>query len=147
MIKGKVTGLAEIRRKIRRLREVTMPAASGAAAYGGMLGIMRIAKPLSPDQTKTLERSGYTTMPVSSPGVETVEGGFGGAADGYVVDVHEDTAIPHTTGESKFLESAANSKRASLPRTMGAKFRSALRNEKGARKAADMATDPWAGGS
>ena len=79
----------------------------GAAALFAEAEIeMAEAKRRTPVDTGTLRASGFVEPPQMGFGKDiTVTLGFGGAAAGYAVYVHEDLEAFHTVGQAKFLES------------------------------------------
>lgn len=63
------------------------------------------AKPITPIDKGTLRNSGYVEDPVLEPTQITVLAGFGGAAQGYAIYVHEDLSKYHNPPtQAKFLE-------------------------------------------
>lgn len=81
--------------------------AIAAGLYEIAEGIMTIAKERTPVLTGTLRASGHVVPPVVETGSAlVVRLGFGGAASGYALYVHERLDVHHPTGQAKFLESA-----------------------------------------
>jgi hypothetical protein len=68
--------------------------------------IMRAAKDRTPIDTGNLVNSGIV-LPSRVEGTQVIsEGGFGGPAVDYAVEVHENLEVRHTVGQAKFYESA-----------------------------------------
>ena len=68
--------------------------------------VIAAAKEKTPVDTGVLRGSGTVLPPKVSGTQVTVESGFGGAAAGYAVAVHERLGTHHPVGEAKFLERA-----------------------------------------
>ena len=64
------------------------------------------AKSRTPVETGVLRGSGTVLTPKVNGTQVTVESGFGGAAAGYAIPVHERLGVHHPSGEAKFLERA-----------------------------------------
>lgn len=63
---------------------------AGWGLYAAMTKVIDMASDNAPRRSGTLEASGYVTLPESML-EPTVEGGFGGPADPYVIDVNRRT--------------------------------------------------------
>lgn len=68
--------------------------------------VIAAAKENTPVDTGVLRASGTVLAPKVSGTQVTVEAGFGGAAAGYAVPVHERLGVHHPVGQAKFLERA-----------------------------------------
>lgn len=78
--------------------------ALAAALFKEAHGIIAQAQQLVPVDTGTLRSSGYVENPVIGEGSIHVEMGFGGAAQGYAIYVHENLEAFHARGMAKFLQ-------------------------------------------
>lgn len=70
--------------------------------------IMAASKPLVPVDLGTLRDSGTVLPPEIRGGSVSVTLGYGGAAESYALEQHENMALHHTTGQAKYLEQPAN---------------------------------------
>jgi len=58
-----------------------------------------------PVDTGTARDSGFVDNPEWKANVLTIEMGFGGAAEDYIIPLHENLDVYHPNGEAKFVES------------------------------------------
>jgi len=92
---------------IRALESLGTEAAQAMAyaLYNEAEGLIGEAKPQTPVDTGVLRASGYVQQPQISGTNVTVECGFGGAAQGYAIYVHENLEARHKAGtNAKYLE-------------------------------------------
>jgi hypothetical protein len=100
-----VTGMEEIRKKLRELK-VAFPEATKAQLYEEGTRIDANAVPRVPFEFGPLRNSHYVAPPIDEGGAYVVEIGFG---TDYAVFVHERTELSHKAPtEAKFLEKAMN---------------------------------------
>ena len=92
-----------------------VPVAAGAAAYAIGNEVMTVSKGQTPVDTGAMRGSGYVTEPDVTGAKVTVEAGYGGPSDHYVVEQHENLSIQHRNGGAKFLEKAFDSESARAP--------------------------------
>lgn len=101
-------GAPEVMAKIQAAM-ATMKTQASAALYQEAEVEMTEAKARTPVDTGTLRDSGHVQAPVEDADSVSVTMGFGGAAAGYAIIVHEDVEgvvpRPGGVGQSKFLES------------------------------------------
>lgn len=114
--------------KVQVFTEGMLRAAAGALREEHELG-MAEAKRRTPVDTGTLRASG-TVFPTEVSGSTLVSrGGFGGAAAGYAVIVHENLTARHPSGQAKFYESALLDR----ARGAGARLAAGIRRRMGGR--------------
>ena len=104
-----VTGGDAIRRKLATLAK-RFPEAQARALYQEAQVEMTESKRRCPVDTGTLRASGHVNRPVTQGKKTTVDMGYGGAASGYALIVHEDLEANHNSppfggGQAKYLES------------------------------------------
>lgn len=95
----------------------------GSGLYAEANAILAKAIPLTPIDTGNLRASGHVTLPkVSGDSVE-VEIGFGGAAAGYAIYVHERMDAAHAAPtQAKFLEQPVLEAQPGLAERLGARI-------------------------
>lgn len=98
-----IEGAAEVKKNLEKLA-LKFPDAVGAALYEEGLEVQRLSVLRTPVDTGRLRASAYTAPPVNDGG-PVVKVAYG---TDYSLYVHERTEAHHETGQSKFLESAAN---------------------------------------
>lgn len=105
MAKLTITGVNQLRRAL----DMAGPLATKALESAMVLeqeAVISEAKARTPVDTGVLRASG-TVLPPEVRGTEvSVTAGFGGAAAGYAVIVHERLGVHHPVGQAKFLESS-----------------------------------------
>lgn len=107
MAHAKLVGHKELIHKMRRI-SFDAPVATAFGLYEGMQEVMLDAKARAPKDTTAMALSGYVEPPAVRAGAEvTMNAGFGGLSEEYVVRVHEDMSLNHPNGgEAKFFERA-----------------------------------------
>ena len=102
-----LVGFKELYLKMQKLAEKA-PVATAFGMYDAMQEVMLDAKARTPVDTGAMRDSGYVTAPeVNSNRQVSIEAGFGGPSQEYVVRQHEDTSLNHPNGgEAKFFENA-----------------------------------------
>jgi hypothetical protein len=98
-----VSGADEFARKMRQAPDLAMKALE-AALFQEQSAVIAEAQARTPVDTGVLRGSGTVLPPEVSGTKVTVEAGFGGAAQGYAIPVHERMGVSHPTGQAKFLE-------------------------------------------
>ena len=99
-----LTGAKEVKAVLARLI-ARAPQELGGALYREAESIMTSAKAITPVDTGVLKGSGHVQIPKVLGTQVSVELGFGGAASGYAVYVHEDPNARHTPPtQYKYLE-------------------------------------------
>ncbi len=101
------------------------------ALVAGMLAeqgrTITVAKARTPVDTGTLRASG-TVLPPKVAGTRVeVQAGFGGAASGYAIFVHEKLGPHHPVGQAKFLESAFLERAPQMPKNLAREIEQAWR--------------------
>lgn len=95
---------AEFRRLIKRLG-AKAPKAAASALFTVANRIMNDSKEhFVPVRTGALKNSGHVSLPEFGFRSVSVELGYGGAAAGYALAVHENLTAKHRIGSAKFLE-------------------------------------------
>ena len=110
-----LVGFKELLHKMKRV-SYDAPVATAFGAYEGLQEIIKDAKERAPKDTKMMAMSGYVTPPSVRDGAAvSMEAGFGGGSEDYVVRVHEDLTMPHPNGgEAKFFSNAMDAGRGNL---------------------------------
>jgi hypothetical protein len=98
------SGYGRLVQDLRRVGDFTR-AATAAGMYAAMQPVMLDAKARAPKDTLALSASGYVTEPRTGSQRITVESGFGGDSEPYLVRVHEDPGFAKT-GETYFFRNA-----------------------------------------
>lgn len=98
-----INGLKELQATLSKLADEQTQKAAGAL-YRIAEQIMREAKEQTPVRDGILRASGTVSLPDVGPDGVTVTMGFGGAAEAYAVEQHENLQYRHTVGNAKFLE-------------------------------------------
>jgi hypothetical protein len=124
---GVVVGIGELRAKLRRL-PVTAQFAVAQGGYAAMQVIMEEARALCPVEEGWMRASGFVARPsMTTRGTVTVNSGFGGASEEYVVRQHEDTSLSHPNGgQAKWFEAAIDIKWNEARRVLEAYTRTAV---------------------
>ena len=121
-----LTGGAALSAHLARLA-AQMPRAVGASLYRFAEGVMAESKPEVPVQTGTLRASGHVEPPVLTSRGAEVELGYGGPAEAYALQVHEDLQAHHAEPtKAKYLEDPLKRRSADLLPTVGADVERAL---------------------
>lgn len=89
--------------------------------------VIAVAKERTPVDTGVLRGSGTVLKPEIRGMTVTVEAGFGGAAQEYVVPVHERMGVNHPVGQAKFLESAFVERAKMIPKNIAERVELAWR--------------------
>lgn len=89
--------------------------------------VMELSKLQCPVDTGTLRASGAVQPPVKTGNQVTVTAGYGGAAQGYAIFVHEDLNAHHDVGNAKFLEAPFLERQPQIPRNLAVRVEAALR--------------------
>lgn len=110
-----VVGLTEVNRALQLLAERGERAAGQALREEAEIE-MTEAKRRTPVDTGTLRSSGKVTGPDADLAVKLE---FGGAAEEYAIEVHENLETFHKTGQAKFLESTILESAPHLPARVG----------------------------
>jgi hypothetical protein len=97
-------GYGRLVQDLRRVGDFTRDA-TAAGMYSAMQPVMLDAKRRAPKDTLALSASGYVTEPRMGSQRITVESGFGGDSEQYLVRVHEDPDHA-VTGEPFFFRNA-----------------------------------------
>lgn len=115
-----VKGMDALRHKLQNYhREAAEAAARGQ--YAAAQEIMLDAKRRAPEESGDMALSGYAAAPNQNSRGQSVEMGFGGKSEAYVVRQHEDTSLHHPAldgdstkaGEHHFFSNAIRAKSAS----------------------------------
>jgi hypothetical protein len=115
----------------RRLKEAggEMTKACGVGLFAVANNIMGESKNIVPVDFGTLKRSGYVALPQSEGNDVVVELGYGGPAQSYAVQVHEDTAAKHAHGQCFYLEEPLAKAKASFSEQVHAVAERAFKNK------------------
>lgn len=99
----KITGTGELQRALAKAGPLALGALTQAAVKEQQETITD-AQAQTPVETGALRASGTVDPPQVSGTSVTVKAGFGGAASGYAIYVHEIMDNHHPVGNAKFLE-------------------------------------------
>ena len=99
-----VSGTRELNATLQKLVEVDVPGAVAAHLFQLAEQIMAESKEIVPVDTGVLRASGHVQLPVITEDRVTVTLGYGGAAAGYAVAVHEIPAYHTPPTQWKYLE-------------------------------------------
>jgi len=100
--------------------------ALGKAAVDEMTKMMQVSKGQCPVDTGTLRASGMVQPPVRVGNQVVVTAGYGGAASGYAIYVHEDLNATHPVGNAKFLERPFLAALPQMPRNIATRIEAFL---------------------
>ena len=101
-----ISGLSETIAGITRMKDDVIPVLSKTLNKEHEK-IMTEAKMRTPVDTGALRASGVVMPPVVYAGIIKSVGQFGGVSVDYALKVHEDLAVIHNVGRSKYYESAS----------------------------------------
>jgi hypothetical protein len=118
-----ITGLSALSRKLAA-SAAKADLAMGAAIYQAALSIFAESQRIVPVDTGSLRASGHVRPPTKVTGGTEVEIGYGGAAAGYALYVHEITTSYHAPPtRAKYLEEPMLEAAGHLEATMTANLR------------------------
>ena len=115
-----LTGVAELRQALIQAGSLAQEALA-AAMVEEAEAVITAAKQQTPVDTGTLRGSGTVLPPETSMTKVSVTLGFGGAAAGYVVPVHEGMGASHPVGNAKFLERPLMERAPKIPSNLAAR--------------------------
>lgn len=139
-----LVGFKELYLKMQQLA-AKAPVATAFGMYDAMQEVMLDAKSRAPVDTGAMRDSGYVTPPtVSSQKEVSIEAGFGGPSEEYVVRQHEDTSLNHPNGgEAKFFENALDAGRGLIMATIAEHVNLYLRSGRTYPVDKRVPTSPW----
>lgn len=126
MPRSRLEGTAELKRALVRAGALAIPALA-ASAVEEQEKVMADAKVDTPVDTGTARASGTVYPPEISATEVKVVAGFGGAAEDYIIPLHERLDVSHVTGSAKFLEKAFLLRAREMPRNLALGVYAALR--------------------
>jgi hypothetical protein len=101
---SRVLGVVEMKARVAAINAAMAHKIAGALTLEAE-AIMATSKMLAPVDTGVMRQSGFVGAPTSSGTTHSIELGYGGAAAGYVIYVHEDLSKRHAAPtQAKFLE-------------------------------------------
>lgn len=112
--KIRLEGTGDLRRALIRAGDLADEALASAMVIE-QEAVISEAKARTPVDTGVLRASGTVLQPEISKNRIEVTAGFGGAAQGYAVVVHEKQGVHHNVGQAKFLESAFLERASKIP--------------------------------
>lgn len=99
------------------------PEITAKAAYMDLEKTMTISKQQVPVDTGVLRASGTVDKPEVNGEDWSVTLGYGGAAAGYAIYVHENLSARHTVGNAKYLEKPLTERTGGMAERMAADIR------------------------
>lgn len=120
----RLTGIPELRKALQDAEPLAMKALA-AGMFEEQSVVIARSQERVPVDTGVLRGSGTVLPPdISGSRVEVVAG-YGGAAAGYAIPVHERMGVNHTVGQAKFLESAFLERAPHMPAVIAGRIRRA----------------------
>lgn len=121
-----ITGINELRRALDLAGDLANKALE-SAMFLEQEAVIGEAQARTPVDTGVLRASGTVLSPKVSGSRIEVEAGFGGAAAGYAIPVHERMGVAHGVGQAKFLESAFLERAPKIPGNLAKRVEAAWR--------------------
>lgn len=121
-----ITGVDQLKRALAEAGSLATDALAAAMVEEQEAVITDAKTNYVPVDTGALRGSGAVLPPqVSGTRIEVVSG-FGGAASGYAVPVHERMGVAHPVGSAKYLELPFNKRASKIPSNLAARVARAL---------------------